>query len=72
VFNNYYRNFIDQVMLAPPGGDYPVGGITGYANIARVQIYGGEVRGEWNFMPNWRTWGRWPIRSARIRTTTNI
>ncbi|MGE0282211.1 MAG: TonB-dependent hemoglobin/transferrin/lactoferrin family receptor [Rhizobiaceae bacterium] len=57
VFNNYYRNFIEQVMIAPPGGEYPVGGITGYANIARVQIYGGEVRGEWNFAPSWRTWG---------------
>ncbi len=56
VFNNYYRNFIDTVTLAPPGGEYPVGGITGYENIARVQIYGGELRGEWNFASNWRTW----------------
>lgn len=57
VFNNYYRNFIDQVQLAPPGVEYPVGGIIGYENIARVQIYGAELRGEWNFAENWRTWG---------------
>ena len=56
IFNNYYRNFIDQVTIAPPGGEYPVGGITGYENIERVQIYGAEMRGEWNFAPNWRSW----------------
>ncbi|MGK6312493.1 TonB-dependent hemoglobin/transferrin/lactoferrin family receptor [Neorhizobium sp. DT-125] len=57
VFNNYYRNFIDTVMIAPPGGEYPVGGITGYENLNKVHIYGLELSGEWQFHPNWRTWG---------------
>ncbi|MCD2184293.1 TonB-dependent hemoglobin/transferrin/lactoferrin family receptor [Rhizobium sp. GN54] len=57
VFNNYYRNFIDRVQLAPPGGEYPVGGIQGYENRDRVRIYGVEFAGEWRFTDNWRTWG---------------
>lgn len=57
VFNNYYRNFIDTVTIAPPGGEYPVGGITGYDNLNRVQIYGIEFGGQWQFHENWRTWG---------------
>lgn len=57
VFNNYYRNFIDTVQIAAPGGDYPVGGITGYENLNKVQIYGIELGGEWRFRDNWRTWG---------------
>ncbi|WP_164901736.1 TonB-dependent hemoglobin/transferrin/lactoferrin family receptor [Neorhizobium lilium] len=57
VFNNYYRNFIDTVTIAPPGGEYPVGGITGYDNLNHVRIYGVELGGEWRFDPNWRTWG---------------
>lgn len=57
VFNNYYRNFIDTVTIAPPGGEYPVGGITGYDNINKVRIYGIELAGEWQFHENWRTWG---------------
>ncbi|MGV1870009.1 TonB-dependent hemoglobin/transferrin/lactoferrin family receptor [Agrobacterium rosae] len=57
IFNNYYRNFIDSTLLVAPGGDFPVGGITGYENLARVRIYGVELAGEWRFADNWRTWG---------------
>ncbi|MDP9836516.1 hemoglobin/transferrin/lactoferrin receptor protein [Neorhizobium huautlense] len=57
VFNNYYRNFIDTVQLQPPGGDFPINGIEGYANLNRVRIYGVELSGEWRFSDNWRTWG---------------
>lgn len=56
-FNNYYKNFIDTVTIAPPGGEYPVGGITGYENLNHVRIYGIELGGEWRFDPSWRTWG---------------
>lgn len=56
-FNNYYRNFIDMVTLAPPGGEYPVAGISGYTNRNKAQIYGVELSGEWRFHENWRTWG---------------
>ncbi len=54
VFNNYYRNFIDTVTVDSP--DYPVAGITSNVNVARVQIYGAELRGEWRFADNWRSW----------------
>ena len=57
VFNSYYRDFIDTVMLAPPGGEYPVGGVTGYTNRAHVNIYGVELAGRWNITNEWRTWG---------------
>jgi hemoglobin/transferrin/lactoferrin receptor protein len=57
VFNNYYRNFIDTVTIAPPGGEYPVGGITGYENLDKVRIYGVEFGGDWRFQPNWHTFG---------------
>lgn len=57
VFNNYYRNFIEEVMIAPPGGEFPIGGITGYENLAHVQIYGVEFAGEWRFTDEWRTFG---------------
>ncbi|MDQ0996406.1 hemoglobin/transferrin/lactoferrin receptor protein [Phyllobacterium ifriqiyense] len=56
IFNNYYRNFIHDVTIAPPGGEYPVGGITGYENLSRVQIYGAELSGRVNFANNWTTW----------------
>jgi len=57
LFNNYYRNFIDTVSLPDPGNIYPIAGITGYENLDKVRIYGIELAGEWQFHPNWRTWG---------------
>lgn len=70
IFNNYYRNFIDQVTIAPPGGEYPVGGIIGYENIDRVQIYGAELRSEWQFAPNWRSWASFAYSHGK-NTDTN-
>ncbi|MET4700811.1 hemoglobin/transferrin/lactoferrin receptor protein [Constrictibacter sp. MBR-5] len=55
-FYNFYKNFIDEVQLAPPGGDYPIGGVIGYENRARVEIYGAEASGYWNVTEHWRTW----------------
>jgi len=69
IFNNYYRNFIDTITIAPPGGEYPVGGITGYDNISRVRIYGIELSGEWQFHPNWRTWGSFAWSNGRDTQT---
>ena len=57
LFNNYYRNFIDDIQIRPPDAEYPVNGVVGYENRARVQIYGAELRGYWNFAPGWRSWG---------------
>jgi hemoglobin/transferrin/lactoferrin receptor protein len=52
-FHTNYRNFIEQVQIAPPGGLYPQGGITGFQNIARAEIQGIEANGQYAFAPNW-------------------
>lgn len=52
-FHTNYRNFIEQVQVAPPGGLYPQGGITSYQNIARAEIQGVELNGQYAFAPNW-------------------
>jgi hemoglobin/transferrin/lactoferrin receptor protein len=57
IFNNYYRNFIiDDHLIRAPDAEYPVGGITGYANLSRVQIYGAELSGHVTFADHWTTW----------------
>ncbi|SIQ20804.1 TonB-dependent hemoglobin/transferrin/lactoferrin family receptor [Bosea sp. TND4EK4] len=52
-FHTNYRNFIDTYQVAPAGGLYPQGGITGYRNIPRAEIQGVEVNGQYAFAPNW-------------------
>ena len=52
-FHTDYRNFIDTYQVAPAGGLYPQGGITGYRNIPRAEIQGVEVNGQYAFAPNW-------------------
>jgi hemoglobin/transferrin/lactoferrin receptor protein len=56
-FNTWYKNFIDTVQIAPPGGDYPLGGISGYVNRANVQIWGFEANAGYQFDSGFRTWG---------------
>lgn len=56
-FNTGYRDFIDTVVLAPPGGLYPQGGITGVQNLARVRIEGVEANAHWRFHENWTVRG---------------
>ena len=63
VFNNYYRNFIDQITTAD--AQYPVGGITQYVNRSEVQIYGVEVSGQWSFAPGWKTWGSVAVQTGK-------
>lgn len=63
VFNNYYRNFIDQITTAD--AQYPVGGITQYVNRSKVQIYGVEVSGQWSFAPGWKTWGSVAVQTGK-------
>lgn len=60
-FNNYYRNFIDQVAVnaadfGVPPGLYPFG-VTASVNRAKVHIYGVEVGGQWEFVPGWMARG---------------
>ncbi len=56
VFDNRYRNFIENVKLNCPADPMCITGLTTYAskNIADVRIYGAEVRGGWEFADNWR------------------
>lgn len=61
VFDNRYRNFIDDDVSLDPAalgldaGEYPMG-ITGVQNRARVRIYGAEASAQWKLTPVWRTW----------------
>lgn len=59
-YDNYYRNFIDNVSTtaaeAGVTGSYPFG-ITTYANRNRVRIYGVEASAQWALTDNWRVWG---------------
>lgn len=52
-FHTNYRNFIEQVQIAPPGGLYPQGGIVSFQNINRAEIQGVEINGQYAFAPNW-------------------
>lgn len=52
-FHANYRNFIETVQIAPAGGLYPQGGISGYQNVARVEISGVEANMQYAFAPNW-------------------
>lgn len=65
VFDNRYRDFIDQeVPLTPDSpewnpawdGLYPLG-VTAFANRSRVRIYGAELGGQYEFNENWYGWG---------------
>lgn len=58
LFYNRYENFIDTVTVTPaeagvPAGTYPFG-ITAYDNRNKVDIWGAEVAGHWQFDANWR------------------
>lgn len=52
-FHTNYRNFIETVQIAAPGGLYPQGGISSYQNIARAEIQGVEANAQYAFAPNW-------------------
>lgn len=61
VFNNQYKDFITDLALnCPTDPDCVPGlnqGTTQYRNLAKVRIYGAEVRGSWDFAPGWRADG---------------
>jgi hemoglobin/transferrin/lactoferrin receptor protein len=52
-FYTKYRNFIEQEQIAPPGGDYPQGGIFSFRNVNRAEISGVEANAQYAFAPNW-------------------
>ncbi|WP_158555159.1 TonB-dependent hemoglobin/transferrin/lactoferrin family receptor [Fulvimarina endophytica] len=53
VFRTDYDDFIDTVQLAPPGGEYPIGGVSSYVNVPEARISGVEVGGHVEFAPGW-------------------
>jgi hemoglobin/transferrin/lactoferrin receptor protein len=63
VFDNHYKNFIENVRLSCPAdpGCITIGSVdyTTYMsrNLNNVRIYGAEFRGGWDFAPNWRVDG---------------
>ncbi|WP_283149914.1 TonB-dependent hemoglobin/transferrin/lactoferrin family receptor [Silvimonas soli] len=58
VYDNRYKNFIEQVTLQQgdagwvPG--YPAG-VFQNINIGKARIYGTEFTGHWQFLPNWHS-----------------
>ncbi|MCK6405128.1 MAG: TonB-dependent hemoglobin/transferrin/lactoferrin family receptor [Rhodocyclaceae bacterium] len=60
IYDNRYKDFIERMTLSCPGDPSCISGVaTTYQsqNLARVRIYGAEVRGNWSFMPGWRVDG---------------
>ncbi len=64
-FHTNYRNFIDTVQIAPPGGEYPQGGISSYQNIARAEIQGVEANIRYAFAENWYARGSFAYTRGR-------
>lgn len=64
-FHTNYRNFIEQVQVAPPGGLYPQGGIFSFQNINRAEIQGVEINGQYAFAPNWLVRGSFAYTRGR-------
>lgn len=67
-FHTGYRNFIDTYQIAPAGGLYPQGGITGFRNIPRAEIQGVEINGQYAFAPNWLVRGSFAYTRGVNRT----
>ncbi|MDS4014440.1 MAG: TonB-dependent receptor, partial [Candidatus Accumulibacter sp.] len=59
VFNNNYKDFIENVRLNCPSDPACIPGFTTYQsrNLTKVRIYGAEARGSWDFQPGWRVDG---------------
>ncbi len=53
VFTTRYQNFIDTVQLTPPGGEYPLGGVSSYTNIPDARISGVELGTHARFLDHW-------------------
>src|SRR5690606_24359694 len=79
VFDNRYRDFIDQdVPLTADSpewnpawnGLYPMG-VTAFANRSRVRIYGAELSGQWAFTDNWYGWGSMAWARGRDQDTSD-
>lgn len=59
VFDNHYKNFIEQVSINCPGKPQCIPGaylVYQSQNIASVEIYGAEARAHWEPAQGWRGW----------------
>ena len=57
LFDNRYKDFIDQVQLDCPSDPSCLTGLRATyqnRNVDKVRIYGAEWRGVWRFLPQWR------------------
>ncbi len=68
-FHTNYRNFIEQVQIAAPGGLYPQGGIVSFQNINRAEIQGVEASGQYAFAPNWLVRGSFAYTHGKNKDT---
>ncbi|WP_333874975.1 TonB-dependent hemoglobin/transferrin/lactoferrin family receptor [Methylobacter sp.] len=60
VFDNYYRNFIENVRLNCPSDPSCIGSLASTfmsVNQSKVNIRGVDARGAWDFIPGWRVDG---------------
>jgi len=53
-FYSTYRDLIDAIPVPPTGPGPPT---YQYTNISTARVYGGEVEGEWRFLPDWNARG---------------
>jgi hemoglobin/transferrin/lactoferrin receptor protein len=56
-YHNRYENFIEQVVLNCPADPACIAGLKTtyqYRNQSKVTIYGTELRGAWQFAPQWK------------------
>ena len=66
-FYNLYSNFIDTVVVGMAG---PITQFQ-YVNLAQVNIWGIEARGDWRFMPNWALMGYFAYAKGTDQATGN-
>lgn len=59
IYNNNYKNFIENVRLNCPSDPSCIPGFTTFQsrNLTKVRIHGAEARGSWDFQPGWRVDG---------------
>ncbi|MCB1887280.1 MAG: TonB-dependent hemoglobin/transferrin/lactoferrin family receptor [Rhodocyclaceae bacterium] len=60
IYDNHYRNFIEQVRLACPEDPACIADLSATfmaRNVSRVRIYGAELRGQWDVVPAWQIAG---------------
>lgn len=57
IYDNRYRNFIENVRLACPADPRCIAGLSRtfmFVNQSRARIYGAEARAAWDFKPGWK------------------